>query len=137
MLSLKRTVDSYSRWVCDGTYTPVHWALITDVYIDIGTLPNFDLSPDTLLQKFAKYVQIQKISPSKFKTQTRNAKKTLRWIVPPNISPGSLYLEIALKYKMKQSKNGAVTHKFLHLPENYHECKMIAVKKFHSLLLVA
>ena len=33
--------------------------------------------------------------------------KTLRLIAPPNISlPGGLYLEIALKYKVKQSKNG-------------------------------
>ena len=33
--------------------------------------------------------------------------KTLRFIAPPNVSPlGGLYLEIALKYKVKQSKNG-------------------------------
>ena len=39
--------------------------------------------------------------------------KVLRQIAPPNISPpGGLYLEIALKYKEKQSKNG----KF---PSNY------------------
>ena len=39
--------------------------------------------------------------------------KTLCWIAPLNISPpGGLYLEIALKYKVKQSKNG----KF---PSNY------------------
>ena len=33
--------------------------------------------------------------------------KVLRQIAPPNISPpGGLYLEIALIYKEKQSKNG-------------------------------
>ena len=33
--------------------------------------------------------------------------KTLREIAPPNISPlGGLYLEFALEYKVKQSKNG-------------------------------
>ena len=41
--------------------------------------------------------------------------KTLRKIAPPNISApggggGGLYLEIALKYKVKQSKNGAWKH---------------------------
>ena len=46
--------------------------------------------------------------PPKLVTQ-----KTLRQIAPPNISPpGGLYLKIALKYKVKQSKNG----KF---PSNY------------------
>ena len=39
--------------------------------------------------------------------------KTLRYVAPPNISPlGGLYLEIALKYKVKQSKNGT-------FPSNY------------------
>ena len=111
-------------------------SFITDVYTDKGTLPNFDLSPDTLLQKLSKYRKIQKISPSKFKppklvTQKKN---------PPLNCPSEYkppYFEITLKYKMKQSKNGAVTHKFLHLPENYYVCKMIAVKKFHSFLLFA
>ena len=33
--------------------------------------------------------------------------KTLHYVAPLNISPlGGLYLEIALKYKVKQSKNG-------------------------------
>ena len=46
--------------------------------------------------------------PPKLVTQ-----KALRYIAPPNISPpGILHLEIALKYKAKQSKNG----KF---PSNY------------------
>ena len=40
--------------------------------------------------------------PPKLVTQ-----KTLREIALPNISPpGGLYLEIALKYKVKQRKNG-------------------------------
>ena len=40
--------------------------------------------------------------PPKLVTQ-----KTLRYIAPPNISPlEGLYLEIALKYKVKQSKTG-------------------------------
>ena len=40
--------------------------------------------------------------PPKIVTQ-----KTLRQIAPPNISPlGGLYLEFALEYKVKQSKNG-------------------------------
>ena len=33
--------------------------------------------------------------------------KTLCYIAPPDMSPlGGLYLEIALKYKVKQSKDG-------------------------------
>ena len=40
--------------------------------------------------------------PPKLVTQ-----KTFREIAPPNISPcGGLYLEIAVKYKVKQRKNG-------------------------------
>ena len=41
--------------------------------------------------------------------QTRNARKPPFPLVPANVSPlpgGGLYLEIALKYKVKQSKNG-------------------------------
>ena len=46
--------------------------------------------------------------------QTRNARKPPFPLAPANISPlpgggggrGGLYLEIALKYKVKQSKNG-------------------------------
>ena len=62
------------------------------------------------------YRKIPKISPSKYSPppppQTRNAKNP-QLIAPPNTSAyGGLYLEIALKYKVKQSKNG----KF---PSNY------------------
>ena len=36
--------------------------------------------------------------------------KTLRYITPPNISPpGALTWKIALKYKVKQSKNSKFT----------------------------
>ena len=43
-------------------------------------------------------------------------------------------MEIALKYKVKQSN---VTYKFLYLPKNYYVCQMIAVRKCHSILLFA
>ena len=57
----------------------------------------------------------------KFVTQ-----KTFRYIAPPNISPlGGLYLEIALKYKVKQSKNG----KF---PSSYKLDQSILKRKFPS-----
>ena len=52
-----------------------------------------------------KYRKIPKISPSMYKPPKLVTQKTLRWIAPPNISPpprGGLYLEIALKYKIKQ-----------------------------------
>ena len=52
-------------------------------------------------------------------------------------APGGLYLDIALKFKIKQSKNCTVTHKLLHLSKNYYECQMLAVKKSHSTLLFA
>ena len=52
--------------------------------------------------------------------------KTLRYTALPNISPlGGLYLEIALKYKVKQSKNG----KF---PSNYKLAQSILKRKFPS-----
>jgi len=52
------------------------------------------------------YRKIAKISPSKYKPPKLVTQKTLRYIAPPNISPlGGFYLEIALKYKVKQSKN--------------------------------
>ena len=46
-------------------------------------------------------------------------------------------MEIALKFKTKQSKNCTVTDKFSHLPKNYYVCQMIAVKECHSKLLLA
>ena len=52
--------------------------------------------------------------------------KTLRYIAPPNISPPEgLYLEFALKYKVKQSKNG----KF---PSHYKLAQSILKRKFPS-----
>ena len=48
-----------------------------------------------------------KISPSLYKPPKLVTQKTLLYTALPNISPlGGLYLEIALKYKVKQSKNG-------------------------------
>ena len=62
------------------------------------------------------YRKIPKINPSKYKPPKLVTQKTLRQIAPPNLSlpppAGGLYLEIALKYKVKQSKHG----KF---PSNY------------------
>ena len=49
---------------------------------------------------------------------------------------GGLDWGIALKFKIKQSKNCTVTHKFLHFPTNYNECQMIAVKKCQIILLL-
>ena len=48
------------------------------------------------------------ISPSKYTPPTLVTQKMLRLIAPPNISLYlvGLYLEIAPKYKVKQSKNG-------------------------------
>ena len=49
---------------------------------------------------------------------------------PPSIAPGSLYLEIALKFKKKTKQNCTLTDKFLHfIPKNHYVCQMIAVKK--------
>ena len=48
-----------------------------------------------------------KISPSLYKPPKLVTQKTLRYTALPNISPlWGLYLEIALKYKVKRSKNG-------------------------------
>ena len=46
--------------------------------------------------------------------------KTLRYTALPNISPlGGLYLEIALKYKVKQSKNGKFTSNYKASPIDF------------------
>ena len=67
----------------------------------------------------AKYRKIPKIIPSMYRplqiwaSQTRNAKNPSPLNRPSKYKPpGGLYLEIALKYKVKQSKNS----KF---PSNY------------------
>ena len=53
------------------------------------------------------YRKIPKISPSMYKPPKLVTQNTFREIAPPNISPpGGSYLEIALKYKVKQRKNG-------------------------------
>ena len=58
-----------------------------------------------------EYPKIPKISPSKYKPHKLVTQKTLRYIAPPNISPpptppGLVLGNSALKYKVKQSKNG-------------------------------
>ena len=67
-----------------------------------------------------KYRKIPKISLSKFKPpQTGNA-KTLRLIAPPNISlPGACTWKIALKYKLKPSKNGKFTSNYKASPIDF------------------
>ena len=46
--------------------------------------------------------------------------KTLRWIAPPNISPPvACTWKIALKYKVKQSKNGKFTSNFKASPIDF------------------
>ena len=66
----------------------------------------------SLFQTF-RYRKIPKIIPSKYKPpQTSNAENPPLNRLSKYKPPGGLYLEIALKYKVKQSKNG----KF---PSNY------------------
>ena len=61
----------------------------------------------------AGYRKIRKISPSKYKPpQTRNTKNPPLNRPSKYKPPGGLYLEITLKYKVKQSKNGR-------FPSNY------------------
>ena len=52
-----------------------------------------------------EYRKIPKISPSMHKPHTRNAKNPSLNRPSKYKPPGGLYLEIALKYKVKQSKN--------------------------------
>ena len=60
-----------------------------------------------------KYRKIPKISPSMYKPpQTRNAKK-------PPLNRPSLYLEMALKYKVKQSKNSKFPSNYKASPINF------------------
>ena len=60
-----------------------------------------------------KYRKIPKISPSKYKPpQTRNAKNPPLNRPSKYKPPGGLYLEIALKYKVTQSKNGKFTSNY-------------------------
>ena len=64
------------------------------------------------------YRKIPKISPSKYNSpKLVTQKKTSNKLQPQIQAPGGLYSEIALKFKIKQSKNFIVTHKFLHFPK--------------------
>ena len=64
--------------------------------------------------------KIPKISPSKYKPPKLLTQKTLRKNAPPNISPpGGLYLEIALKYKVKQRKRCKLPSKNKASPINF------------------
>ena len=72
------------------------------------------------------YRKIPKISPFMYRPPKIVTQKTLRYIAPPNISPpGDLYLEFALEYKGKQSKNG----KF---PSHYKLAQSNLKRKFPS-----
>ena len=51
-------------------------------------------------------------------------------------APGGLYLEVALKFKITQSKNCTIKPKFLHC-QRINLCQMTAVKTCHSILLFA
>ena len=52
------------------------------------------------------YRKIPKISPSMYNPLKPETQKTLHLIAPPNISPpGACTWKIALKYRVKQSKN--------------------------------
>ena len=46
-------------------------------------------------------------------------------LVTQNRPPGGFYLEIALKYKVKQSNHGSLLYKFLYLPDNYYVCQRL------------
>ena len=68
------------------------------------------------------YKPLQIYKPHKIVMQ-----KNLHQMAPPNISPpGGLYLEFALEYKVKQSKNG----KF---PSHYKLAQSILKHKFPSI----
>ena len=68
-----------------------------------------------------KYRKIPKISPPrKYKPLKLVTKKNLRKIHPSKYKPpGGLCLEIALKYKVKQSKNGKFTSNFKACPIDF------------------
>ena len=75
----------------------------------------------------AEYRKIPKISPSKYNPPKPVTQKALRQIAPPNISPpGACAWKIALKYKVKQSKNGKFT-------SHYKVCPIDLKMQFRSL----
>ena len=61
-----------------------------------------------------KYLKIPKISPSMYKSPKLVLQKTLRLIAPPSISPQG-----ALKYKVKQRKNGKFTSNYKASPIDF------------------
>ena len=64
--------------------------------------------------------KIPKISPSMYKPPKLITQKTLRLIVPSNISPqGACTWKITLKYKVKQSKNGKFTSNYKASPIDF------------------
>ena len=59
------------------------------------------------------YRKIPKISSSKYEPPKAVTQKILREIAPPNIRPrGACTWKIALKYKVKQSKNSKFTSNY-------------------------
>ena len=82
-----------------------------------------------LVLNLPRYRKIPKISPSNYIAPKIVTQKTLRQITLPNVSPPpprGLYLEFALEYKVKQSKNG----KF---PCQYKPAQSILKSKFPSI----
>ena len=64
-------------------------------------------------KKCKVYHKIPKISLSKYKPPKPVMQKTLHLIAPPNISHlGACTWKVALKYKVKQSKNGKFTSNY-------------------------
>lgn len=70
------------------------------------------------------YSKIPKTSPSMYNPHKYK---------PPRLVMGGLYLEIVLECKKKIKKRYSNT--YFYLPKNYYLCRIIAVKKCHSLLL--
>ena len=66
------------------------------------------------------YCKIPKTSPSKCKPPKPVTQKTLHQITPPNVSAaGACTWKIALKYKVKQSKNGKFTSNYKASPIDF------------------
>ena len=74
----------------------------------------------SLYPSFFQYSKIPKISPSKYKPPKPVTEKTLRQIAPLNISPaGASTWTIAVKYKVKQSKNSKFTSNYKASPIDF------------------
>ena len=88
---------------------------------------NIQLSP---FKWIAEYRKIPKISPSKYNPPKPVTQKALRQIAPPNISPpGACAWKIALKYKVKQSKNGINLLKTIRLAQSISKRKFPSIDK--------